>query len=97
MQRHQQNNASKLKSTLQNSYEITVRTKMKAELKREMEFYDEKVHGKPFEVDDLVWLHSPVVGGKGKSKKFHCPWQGPYRLHLQNQAVSEGQEDSCTL
>ena len=70
--------ASKLRSTLQNSYEI-VRTKMKAELKREKEFYDEKVHGKPFEVDDLVWLHSPVVG-KGKSKKFHCSWQGPYRV-----------------
>ena len=56
--------ASKLKSTLQNSYEI-VRTKMQAELKREKEFYDEKVHGKPFEVDDLVWLHSPERGSLG--------------------------------
>ena len=23
--------------------------------------YDEKVHGKPFEPGDWVWLHSPVI------------------------------------
>jgi len=68
--------ASNLKNTLQHTYEI-VCTKMQTELRREKEFYDEKVHGKSFEVDDLVWLHSSVVK-KGKSKKFHCPWLGPY-------------------
>ena len=70
--------AKEVKRTLQNSYEI-VRTKMQAELRREKEFYDEKVHRKSFEVDDLVWLHSSVVR-KGKSKKFHCPWLGPYKV-----------------
>ena len=27
----------------------------------------------------MVWLYSPVVA-KGKSKKLHHPWLGPYRI-----------------
>ena len=25
------------------------------------QLYDDKVHGKPYEVSDMVWLHNPVV------------------------------------
>ena len=46
---------------------------------RQKEFYDEKVHGKPFAVGELVWLHSPAVP-RGKPKKFHHPWSGPYKV-----------------
>ena len=28
---------------------------------------------------DLVWLHNAAVP-KGKSKKFHKPWEGPFRV-----------------
>ena len=38
-----------------------------------------KVHGKAFEISDLVWLHNPVVG-QGIAKKLHCPWSGPFKI-----------------
>ena len=38
-----------------------------------------KYHGKPYYVGDLVWLYSPVAA-KGKSKKLHHSWLGPYRI-----------------
>ena len=38
-----------------------------------------KVHGDPYCVDDMVWLHSTTIP-KGGSKKFHHPWSGPYRV-----------------
>ena len=41
--------------------------------------YDEKVHGKPFEPGDWVWLHSPVIP-RGSSRKLHRPWKGPYTI-----------------
>ena len=33
----------------------------------------------PWEPGDLVWLHTPVVP-KGKPRKLHCPWTGPFRV-----------------
>ena len=41
--------------------------------------YDSRSHGKPFSVGDLVWLHNPAVP-RGKSRKLHQPWTGPYRV-----------------
>ena len=43
------------------------------------EFYDQKIHGKPYDPGDLVWLHNPAVP-KGKSRKLHSPWSGPYKV-----------------
>ena len=40
---------------------------------------DKGVHGSSFADRDLVWLHSTVVP-RGKSKKLHHPWRGPYRI-----------------
>ena len=37
------------------------------------------VRGSPYGVGDLVLLHSPAVP-RGKSRKLHKPWQGPYRV-----------------
>ena len=33
----------------------------------------------PFEENQLVWLHSPVIP-QGHSRKLHHPWTGPYRI-----------------
>jgi len=52
---------------------------MPKQLRRGIELYDKKIHGKPFDEDDLVWLHSPVVK-HGRSRKLHLPWSGPYRV-----------------
>ena len=52
---------------------------MAVEHKRQKEFYDRRVHGQPYVDGDLVWLHSPVVP-RGKFKKFHHPWTGPYKV-----------------
>ena len=41
--------------------------------------YDQCIHGEPFKVGDLVYLHNPVVP-KRKSRKLHCPWTGPFSV-----------------
>ena len=70
--------AAKMRTELQVAYD-RVHKNMPEQLRREKELYDKKIHGKPFEEDDLVWLHSPVVK-HGRSRKLHLPWSGPYRV-----------------
>ena len=41
--------------------------------------YDCGVRGSSYGVVDLILLHSPAVP-RGKSRKLHKPWQGPYRV-----------------
>ena len=68
----------KLKDGLENAY-CLVRERCEAEHKRQKSIYDEKVHGKPFNCGDLVWLYSLAVP-RGKSRKFHHPWKGPFKV-----------------
>ena len=67
----------RLKEKLKNAYDHVCQRLSNRQL-RQKEFYDQKVHGKPFCVNDLVWLHNPV--SKGSSRKFHSPWSGPYKV-----------------
>ena len=69
---------SALRTNLTSAYE-NVRNKMGLQLDRQKELYDEKTHGEPFHVGQLVWLHSNVVK-RGSVKKFHHPWTGPFRI-----------------
>ena len=46
---------------------------------RQKECYDKRIHGRSFDVGDLVWLHSNAVP-RGQSRKFFCPWNGPHRV-----------------
>ncbi|KAL5475730.1 hypothetical protein EMCRGX_G025580 [Ephydatia muelleri] len=39
----------------------------------------QRIHGKPFDKGELVWLFNPAIK-KGQSQKFHRPWGGPYRI-----------------
>jgi len=41
------------------------------------DYYDKRVHGRPFAVGDLVLLYFVVVPQR-KSKKLHHPWMGPF-------------------
>ena len=41
--------------------------------------YDRRVHGKMYQVGDMVLLHSCVIP-RGKSKKLHNPCTGPFRV-----------------
>eukprot|EP00731_Ephydatia_muelleri_P006907 Em0003g1155a len=41
--------------------------------------YNRRIHGKPFDKSELVWLFNPAIK-KGQSRKFHRPWGGPYRI-----------------
>ena len=70
--------AEDLKEPLEKAY-TEVRSNFSHRLERQKEFYDQKVHGDLFAVGSLVWLHSPVVA-RGKSRKLHHPWTGPYRV-----------------
>ena len=68
--------ASTLRRTnLMSAYE-NVRNKMGSQLDRQKKLYDERTHGKPFHIGQLVWLHSNVVK-RGSVKKLHHPWTGP--------------------
>ena len=67
-----------LKSTLEEAYgQVRVKMELKQEVQKQS--YDRKVHGKPYNVGDMVWLHSTVVP-RGTTKKLHHPWTGPYRV-----------------
>jgi len=46
---------------------------------RQKELYDEKIHGKPYNVSDFMWLHNPAVP-KGQAHKLYCPWTGPFKI-----------------
>jgi len=46
---------------------------------KQKELYDKKVHGKPYQKGDYVWLHSPM-GKREVSKKLNHPWSGPYKV-----------------
>ena len=70
--------AFNLKQSLASAYN-QVREKMGVTFQRQKQFYDKKIHGNPFQVGDLVWLHSTVVP-TGQVKKFHHPWTGPYEV-----------------
>ena len=67
---------AELRKTFNSSYN-KVREKMDVAHERQREYYNQKVHGTPYQVGDLVWLHSTVTP-KGKSKKLNHPWTGPY-------------------
>ena len=56
-----------------------VRENTKRKQHRQNEFYNRRVHGKPYKKGELVWLFNPAVK-KGYTKKFHKPWSGPYRI-----------------
>ena len=70
--------ASALKQQMTAAFTL-VRRHQIAKHKRQKDFYDQKVHGKPYEPGSVVWLHSPFVG-RGKSRKLHHPWSGPYKV-----------------
>ena len=69
---------AELQKTISTAYQH-VREKLNVQHEKQKEYYNQKVHGKPYSVGYLVWLYYLVVA-KGKSKKLHHPWLGPYRI-----------------
>ena len=67
-----------LRKSLQDAYAL-VRDNLHAASFRQKELYDEKIHGKPYNVGDLVWLHNPAVP-RGQARKLYCPWTGPFKV-----------------
>ena len=72
---HQTLSSLNLKRTSQKTYEVA-REHIGEKQLLQKELYNQKVHGLPLCVGDLVWLYSPAVT-KGRSKKLHLPWDGP--------------------
>ncbi len=70
--------AHNLQKNLRDAYD-RVRTQMGQKLDRQKALYDEKVHGNPFQENDLVLLHT-TVAPKGVGRKLFRPWSGPYRV-----------------
>ena len=70
--------ARDLQVRLQSAFDL-VRENVSKEQQRQKDFYDIKIHGNPFQKEDLVWLHTPAVK-KGASRKLHHPWSGPFKV-----------------
>ena len=62
---------SLLRRRMSEAFEI-VRRNVSKHHQYQKVLYDEKVHGKPFEPEDWVWLHSPVIP-RESSRKLHHP------------------------
>ncbi|KAL5510338.1 hypothetical protein EMCRGX_G005867 [Ephydatia muelleri] len=67
-----------LKGRLERSYQAVIKHVQQKQI-HQKDLYDRGVRGSPYGVGDLVLLHSPAVP-RGKSRKLHKPWQGPYRV-----------------
>ena len=70
--------AQTLREHLQEAYHF-VRDHIKSRQFRQEELYDRRIGGDPCLVNDCVWLHCPAIP-KGQARKFHRPWQGPFRV-----------------
>ena len=70
--------AADMKRGLEEAYKC-VRERPTTEHNRQKYFYDQKCHGDPYSPGDMFWLHSSVVP-RGKAKKFHHPWTGPWKV-----------------
>ena len=46
---------------------------------RQQDSYNRRASGFPHQPGSLVWLFNPVVP-KGRAKKFHKPWSGPFKV-----------------
>ena len=67
-----------MKRQLQQAY-ARVREYSRKEQLHQKEVYDRYVKGDAYHVNDMVFLHCPAIP-RGLSRKFHKPWQGPYRV-----------------
>ena len=70
--------ARNLRQSLEKAYS-TARERLQTAAQCQKTNYDQCIHGEPFKVGYLVYLHNPVVP-KGKSRKLHCPWTGPFSV-----------------
>lgn len=68
----------KLQTSLETAYSY-VRERMGHRMEQQKKQYDTKTNGQPYACGDLVWLHNSAIP-RGKSKKLHRPWTGPYRV-----------------
>jgi len=70
--------AKTMKETLDKVFH-TVHQHVGDKQERQMQFYDQKCHGKPFQARDLVWFHLTVIN-HGQAKKLYHPWTGPWKV-----------------
>lgn len=69
---------TRLRSSLEKMYGY-VRENTERRQAQQKQQYDTKAQEKHFTIGDLVWLRNPAVP-RGKSRKLHRPWTGPYRV-----------------
>ena len=69
---------AQLHDWLQRAY-LVVRCNYQSEFGQQKIQYDKNVHDKPLAMDDLVWLHFPMVT-VGLSKKLHRLWTGLFKV-----------------
>jgi len=70
--------ASSLSKSLNIAYDLA-RTKTATQQNRQKENYNKRIHGRPFAINELVWLHNPRVP-RGSHRKLRPIWTGPFRV-----------------
>ena len=70
--------ADALRERFQQAYQ-RVRSHSAVEQRKQKANYDQSARARTYEKGSLVWLHCPAVP-RGKSPKFHRPWQGPFKV-----------------
>ena len=67
-----------LKNRFSRAYE-RVRSHMQIAHQKQKTNYNRLARDKSYSVDAEVWLHNPAVP-RGANRKFHRPWQGPFKV-----------------
>ena len=70
--------AARLQRSLETAYQ-QIRKQMDFKIDRQKEIYNRRVHGNPFESEELIWLYSQPTR-RGQCRKLHQPWSGPYKI-----------------
>jgi len=67
-----------LKASLKLAYKSVTQANRKAHQSNKR-LYDRRAKLRSFEAGDRVYLYNPAVK-PGRSKKFHFPWSGPFKI-----------------
>lgn len=70
--------ADQLRDSLNHAYS-RVCTHMETAHNRKKTNYDQHARKHSYHLNEEVWLHNPVVP-RGSNRKFHRPWQEPFRI-----------------
>ena len=74
----QEHRSENLKTSVRSAYNLVAKANKRSH-QRNKDLHDRKPKARSFEVNDLVYLYTPV-SKPGLSRKFRKAWNGPYQI-----------------